>query len=89
MVHIPKPLYFQYYHGGNSQDDGNARADIQRRVRSISVFYNWEIRNRFKQLGVEDWAFVDTNWPWFEGAKFGEEESYVNYLLDINENEGE
>lgn len=89
MVHIPKPLYFQYYHGGNSQDDGNARADIQRRVRSISVFYNWEIRNRFKELGVEDWAFVDTNWPWYENPRFGEEENYVNYLLDISENEGE
>jgi glycosyltransferase involved in cell wall biosynthesis len=83
MVHIPKALYFQYYHGGNSQDDGNARADIQRRVRSISVFYNWDIKRRFEELGVEDWAFVDTNWPWHEQARYGTEEKYVNYILEI------
>jgi glycosyltransferase involved in cell wall biosynthesis len=81
FVHIAKPLYFQYYHNENSQNAGPTRADIQRRVRSISVHYNWDIKNRFEELGQEDWAFVDCKWPWQESARRGDAEGLVNYIL--------
>ncbi len=62
MVHIPKTLYIQkLYNDGyemNTQD--LSRADIQRRVKTIAEFYKDAIRDRFEELGIEDWAYQDT-----------------------------
>jgi glycosyltransferase involved in cell wall biosynthesis len=62
MVHIPKTLYIQkLYNDGyemNTQD--LSRADIQRRVKTIAEFYKDAIKDRFEELGIEDWAYQDT-----------------------------
>lgn len=59
MVHIPKTLYIQkLYNDGyemNTQD--LSRADIQRRVKTIAEMYKEAIKNRFNELGIEDWAY--------------------------------
>ena len=76
---IEECCYLQFYHGGNSQE--LPRADIQRRVRTISTFYTGKINERFKELGVEDWAFVQNSLSWNVPPRTGEEENYVNYIL--------
>lgn len=60
FVRIPKCEYIQYFYGQNTQDGngGATRRDIQRRVRSIAEFYNTKIKNRFEELGMEDWAYA-------------------------------
>jgi hypothetical protein len=55
MVRIPKMCYLQHYHNSNTQDA--TRADIQRRVRSIASYYNEQIKKRFEELGMKDWAY--------------------------------
>jgi glycosyltransferase involved in cell wall biosynthesis len=81
MCVIPKLGYIQFIYnnstGRNTHD--LSRADIQRRVRSISSFYNEKIRDRFEELGVEDWAYKEnpTN-PLLVASKFGEEEGNVS-----------
>lgn len=83
MVRIPKMLYIQYYHGSNSQNA--SRADIQRRVRWISSFYNDRIRRRFEELGLKDWAWESNpeNPTWAE-SRFGEDEQRANYIMDLD-----
>lgn len=54
MTHIPFSCYLQRFYEGNSQDSGNNRADIQRRVRLISIFYDEAIHNRLEELGLPD-----------------------------------
>lgn len=83
MVKIPKLLYLQFYHDGNTQN--LTRRDIQRRVRSISSFYNKPIKDRFVELGYKDWAYDENpENPLYVDSKFGEEEGYVNYILNLN-----
>jgi glycosyltransferase involved in cell wall biosynthesis len=82
MVRIPKLLYLQFYHNSNTQNA--TRSDIQRRVRTISNFYNLQIRNRFSELGVEDWAYnFNPNSPLSAPSKHGTEEGSVNYVLEL------
>jgi len=61
FVRIPKCCYIQYYYGQNTQDSngGATRQDIQRRVRTIARFYNEDIKNRFEELGMTDWAYEE------------------------------
>jgi len=81
MVKIPKLLYLQYYHSNNTQNA--TRKDIQRRVRSISNYYNQQIRNRFIELGFQDWAYDgNPNNPLMVDSRFGKEEGYVNYIME-------
>jgi glycosyltransferase involved in cell wall biosynthesis len=75
MVRVPIGCYLQFQHGGNSQNA--ARADIQRRVRTISSFYDERIKERFEELGKKDWAHGN-NFRYFS-KKEGEEENHVNY----------
>ena len=83
MVRIPKLLYLQYYHNNNTQNQ--TRADIQRRVRTISEYYNESIHNRFLELGVVDWAYdFNSKEPLCCESKFGNEENYVNYTYNID-----
>jgi hypothetical protein len=80
FVKIPLCCYLQFHHGENSQN--STRADIQRRVRTISTFYNNQIRERFETLGKEDWAFQkQLN---FLPKRDSDTEEYVNYTLEIN-----
>jgi glycosyltransferase involved in cell wall biosynthesis len=78
MVRIPMGCYLQFQYGGNTQNA--ARADIQRRVRTISDFYNNQIKERFEELGKIDWAH-GKNFRSFP-IKTGDEEQYVNYILE-------
>lgn len=83
MVRIPKFLYIQYYHDNNTQN--MTRSDIQRRVRSISNFYNEKIKIRFNELGFEDWAYLNNKQnPLMTESKFGQEENFVNYIYKEN-----
>jgi glycosyltransferase involved in cell wall biosynthesis len=82
FVKIPYGCYLQFYHESNSQNP--TRADIQRRVKTIANYYNERIKARFEELGKEDWAYPH---GWNTPSRFGEEEGYVNYILEINPQE--
>ena len=85
FVKIPKLGYIQIiYNSDNSRNSHDiARADIQRRVRTISNFYNLKIKERFEELGKRDWAWENNNLePTNTPSKFGEEENYVNYIFE-------
>ena len=60
MVHIKKMLYLQY-NDRNSTVDNNA-IDINRRARLIRDHYDYQIHNRIKELGKDDW-----NWDYVNG----------------------
>jgi glycosyltransferase involved in cell wall biosynthesis len=80
MVRVPKLLYLQFYHNSNTQNF--TRKDIQRRVRSISTYYNNQIKDRFDQLGLKDWAYeFNPNNPLQCASKFGFEENAANYIF--------
>jgi glycosyltransferase involved in cell wall biosynthesis len=82
FVRIPKMLYLQFFHSSNTQND--SRADIQRRVRTISSYYNEKIKARFEELGVVDWAYEgNPTWPTNSPSRFGEEENAVNYIMEL------
>jgi len=87
FVKIPKMCYIQYrYDNGiekNSQVD--SLPEIQRRVGSISDFYKIQIKERFEELGVVDWAYEEyPDSPTMAQPKYGELENYVNYILNLN-----
>jgi glycosyltransferase involved in cell wall biosynthesis len=82
MVRIPKLLYLQFYHNSNTQNA--TRKDIQRRVRSISNYYNKQIKDRFNQLGLVDWAYeFNPNNPLSCQSKFGYEENPANHIFNM------
>ena len=77
FVKIRECCYLQFHHGQNTQN--SSRGDIQRRVRTISVYYNDMIKNRFEQLGKTDWAYIKNSISW-NTQKYGSEEQFVNYI---------
>jgi len=82
MVRIPKLLYLQFYHDSNTQNF--TRKDIQRRVRMISTYYNDQIKMRFDQFGIKDWAYeFNPQNPLSCESKFGIEESAANYVMKL------
>jgi len=84
MVRIPKLLYLQFYHNSNTQNA--TRKDIQRRVRSISNYYNKQIKDRFDQLGLWDWAYdFNPNNPIQCQSKFGSDENAANYIYSTKQ----
>lgn len=87
MCRIPKLGYIQYlYSNENGQNTHDlSRSDIQRRVRTLSYHYNEAINDRFKELGLVDWAYDQTpGAPLHTPSKYGEEESIANvtYIED-------
>ena len=81
MCRIPNLCYIQYiYNNAGGQNTHNlARADIQRRVRTIMYYYNEQIKDRFEELGLYDWAYYENpNAPLHVQSKFGEEEQVAN-----------
>jgi glycosyltransferase involved in cell wall biosynthesis len=83
MVRVPKLLYLQFYHNANTQNA--TRKDIQRRVRSISNFYNMQINKRFIELGFQDWAYDgNPNNPLMTPSRFDQPE--VNYIYQESNN---
>lgn len=85
FVRIPKLGYLQYiYHNANGRNTHDlSRADIQRRVRSIMYFYNDAINERFKELGVFDYAYDENkDNPLNVESRFEDKENYVNYIYN-------
>jgi hypothetical protein len=83
MVGIRKLLYLQFFHNSDSLNNtqNSTRADIQRRVRTISNFYNKKIKERFEELGINDWAYDENpNNPLLSKPRFGLEEGAANYI---------
>jgi O-antigen biosynthesis protein len=83
FVGIRKLLYLQFFHNSDNLNNtqNSSRADIQRRVRTISNFYNIKIKERFEELGIEDWAFKENpNNPLITSSRFGNDEGVANYI---------
>lgn len=88
MVHIPKLCYLQYYHTSDTLNNtqNSSRADIQRRVRTIMEFYNIKIKERFEELGIQDWAYeYNPQYPLYAPMRLGSEEGRVNYIYEEEE----
>jgi glycosyltransferase involved in cell wall biosynthesis len=81
MLRINKLEYLQFIHSDGGNTHNLSRADIQRRVRTISAHYNERMKLRFEELGVEDWAYKGNpeNPTWTE-SRFGDKEEYVNLI---------
>lgn len=82
FVRIRKNCYLQFiYRTQNSSNTHDlARADIQRRVRTIQEYYNFSIYKRFEELGVLDWAYLtNQSNPLGVPSRHGDDECGVNY----------
>ena len=88
FVRIPKLGYLQFIHENGANTHKQSIFDIQRRVRTISNYYNLKIRDRFHQLGVNDWAFQgNPHYPLMTESRFGDAEEKVNIIYqdeDLN-----
>jgi len=85
---IPKLGYVQFlYNNANGQNTHNlSRADIQRRVRTISYYYNEQIKKRFEELGLKDWAYDENQWaPLNTVSRYNQEEMAANIIYNENE----
>lgn len=85
---IPKLGYVQFlYNNATGQNTHDlSRADIQRRVRTIAYYYNEQIRDRFDELGLKDWAYEENpEAPLNSIPRYGEAEMAAN--ITYNENE--
>lgn len=81
LCHIPDNLYIQYHY--NNEDGINTtdtrRPDIQRRVRKVYEKYNIQIKKRFEELGLVDWAYRKNPSEFVNvGSKFNYEENFAN-----------
>ena len=91
MCRIPKLCYIQYiYNNEGGQNTHNlARADIQRRVKTIMYYYNEQIKARFDELGLEDWAYNNNpNAPLYCDSRWGDEEQVANITYVEDEESG-
>ncbi len=85
MCRIAYPGYIQFLYDNQqgTNTHNSTRADIQRRVWSISNFYNKDIAKRFEEFGVEDWAYkANPNYPISVESRYGKEEGAVNLQYD-------
>ena len=85
---IPKLGYIQFlYNNASGQNTHDlARADIQRRVRTIGNYYNEQIKSRFEELGLKDWAYDENpNYPLESMPRYGTEEMAANIIYNENE----
>lgn len=79
MCHIPKLGYIQFMYEGDERNTHDiVRADIQRRVKSIAIYYHQKIKDRFDELGLHDWAYErnpkDPTASWYSPWPKGDEE---------------
>jgi len=83
FLRIPKLEYLQFIHNDGGNTHNISRADIQRRVRTIAHHYNEQIKNRFEELDMKDWAYEGNpqNPTWVE-SRFGQDEGYVNLVWE-------
>jgi glycosyltransferase involved in cell wall biosynthesis len=84
MLRVPKFLYVQYLHPNNTHVQEQTRADIQRRIRTISAYYNQHINSRFTELGLNDWAYnFDKHNPILAPSMFGNDENAANRIMKL------
>ncbi len=82
MVRIPQLGYLQFIHESGSNTHNLSRADIQRRVRTIGEYYNKKIFDRFSELGIEDWAYLENpSSPLSTPSRFGQQEGRSNIIF--------
>lgn len=82
---IPKLGYIQHIRSEGSEQNTHdvARADIQRRVRTIANYYNEAIKNRFEELGLNDWIYESNAYNFLEiPNRYGDDEQHANYTLN-------
>lgn len=85
---IPKLGYVQFlYNNASGQNTHDmARADIQRRVRTIGYYYNEQIKDRFEELGLKDWAYEENpHAPLITPPRYGKDEMAANIIYVENE----
>lgn len=85
MCKIAELGYIQFIHdSGDAQNSHDiARADIQRRVKTIREHYNDDIANRFEELGIEDYPYKLNKMDTLDvKSRFGDDENYVNYIYN-------
>jgi glycosyltransferase involved in cell wall biosynthesis len=85
---IPKLGYIQFIYNDNNGRNTHdlSRADIQRRVRTIAEYYNKDIYNRFKELGLKDWAYEEyPHNPTLVESKYGDDENVANITYKEND----
>ena len=86
LCKIPAFSYIQFLYSNASGQNTHdlARADIQRKVRTIADHYNEQIRDRFEELGVKDWAYEENpRFPYNVEPRFGEEENDVCIVYQL------
>jgi hypothetical protein len=79
-------LYVQYNNGDSTVD--NNRVDINRRARLIRDYYDTQIKDRFEELGKEDWmwdyeknhSIKDISYRDYD--RYGKNEEFVNYIVE-------
>jgi len=82
MVKIPSLGYLQFIHNTGSNTHNISRADIQRRVRTIGSYYNQKIFNRFEDLGLTDWAYLENKeYPLSSKSRFDDQEEIANSIF--------
>ena len=82
---IPRLGYIQFIYDdeGGTNTHNLSRADIQRRVRTIAEKYNEQIKNRFEELGLRDWAYEDNPYyPLATPSQFGDDEQAANIIYE-------
>jgi glycosyltransferase involved in cell wall biosynthesis len=84
---IPRLGYIQFIYEGERRNTHDlSRADIQRRVRSIQLYYDLQIKERFEELGLEDWAYAEMpEYATFAKPRFGDEEGCANIIYKEEE----
>lgn len=83
IMRMPKIGYLQFIYSNalSANTHDTARADIQRRVRTIAAFYNEKIKERFEELGLIDWAYEENPMnPLQAESRFGKDEGYANLI---------
>ena len=86
FIHLKKMLYVQYNNGDSTVD--NNRVDINRRARLIRDYYDELIKNRFEELGHEDWLWdYDSNHSIKDLGhrdydRYHENEEFCNYIIE-------
>ena len=91
MCKIPKLGYVQFIYDneGGTNTHNLSRADIQRRVKTIMYYYNEQIKARFDELGLEDWAYNENpTAPLMTESRYGDEEQVANIVYVEDEFEG-
>lgn len=90
ICRIPKLTYIQFLYNNQSGRNTHdlSRSDIQRRVRTIAAHYNEQIKARFEELGIHDWAYEEyPHYPILAESRFGEAEGVANVIYNENKQE--